>query len=369
MRIAILTLPLHVNFGGILQCYALQTILERKGHEVFVLHTGSEEVDYKTRAGLFVKRLIKTILRMESKFYGCKTEREIIQKYTQAFIRKYIHLLNVRDLSLSKENDFDAIVVGSDQIWRPAYYQPIANAYLKFAKDWTSVKRVAYAASFGTNKWEYTRQETEECASLLKLFDMVSVRERAGIDLCKKYLGVEAVQVLDPTLLLSKEDYLKLIDQSDVEKHDAGLFCYFLDETPEKTELVKKMAKENGWKYFQANNPNIELPLYFERRIQTPVEQWIAGFRDASFVVTDSFHGCVFSILFKKDFVAILNKERGSDRFYSLLEVFGLQDRLITDLRELKEKESIILSPVNYELVYVKYRRLVTDSHFFLKQL
>lgn len=339
MRIAILTLPLHVNFGGILQCYALQTVLERMGHEVSVLNTDFVNVDYKTRIGLFIKRLVKTCIGKESKFYGWKTEREITQKYTQVFIRKHIHLLNVQDLSLLKEDDFDAIVVGSDQIWRPMYYQPIANAYLKFAKDWTSIKRIAYATSFGTDKWEYTHEETQECASLVKLFDAVSVRENSAVDLCRKYLEVEAVQVLDPTLLLSKEDYLKLIDQSKLKKNE-GVFAYFLDVTSSKMDLANRIAKERGLKLYQFNNPNVDcLSLHFEKRIQQPIEEWIAGFRDALFVVTDSFHGCVFSIIFNKPFVVIGNEERGIARLKSLLSMLDFDYSLASNIHQLQKIE------------------------------
>lgn len=339
MRIAILTLPLHVNFGGILQCYALQTVLERMGHEVSVLNTDFVNVDYKTRIGLFIKRLVKTCIGKESKFYGWKTEREITQKYTQVFIRKHIHLLNVQDLSLLKEDDFDAIVVGSDQIWRPMYYQPIANAYLKFAKDWTSIKRIAYATSFGTDKWEYTHEETQECASLVKLFDAVSVRENSAVDLCRKYLEVEAVQVLDPTLLLSKEDYLKLIDQSKLKKNE-GVFAYFLDVTSSKMDLANRIAKERGLKLYQFNNPNVDcLSLHFEKRIQQSIEEWIAGFRDASFVVTDSFHGCVFSIIFNKPFVVIGNEERGIARLKSLLSMLDFDYSVASNIHQLQKIE------------------------------
>lgn len=339
MRIAILTLPLHVNFGGILQCYALQTVLERMGHEVSVLNTDFVNVDYKARIGLFIKRLVKTCIGKESKFYGWKTEREITQKYTQVFIRKHIHLLNVQDLSLLKEDDFDAIVVGSDQIWRPMYYQPIANAYLKFAKDWTSIKRIAYATSFGTDKWEYTHEETQECASLVKLFDAVSVRENSAVDLCRKYLEVEAVQVLDPTLLLSKEDYLKLIDQSKLKKNE-GVFAYFLDVTSSKMDLANRIAKERGLKLYQFNNPNVDcLSLHFEKRIQQPIEEWIAGFRDASFVVTDSFHGCVFSIIFNKPFVVIGNEKRGIARLKSLLSMLDFDYSVASNIHQLQKIE------------------------------
>ena len=191
MRIAILTLPLHRNFGGILQCYALQTVLERMGHEVSVLSTDTVSVTKRTRLQLFIKRWIKHyLLNRESKFYGGKTETEIVCQCVLPFIRQYIHRLDVKDYACLQEQDLDAIVVGSDQIWRPTYYQPIANAYLKFAKDWTHIKRVAYATSFGTDEWEYTPEETQECAALLKQFDAVSVREASAVQLCKEHFQV-----------------------------------------------------------------------------------------------------------------------------------------------------------------------------------
>lgn len=362
MRIAILTLPLHTNFGGILQCYALQTVLERMGHDITVLNTDFEEVDYKVRVELFVKRLIKTILQKESRFYGWKTEREITHKYTQAFIDRYIHVRNIKDLFLLKESEYDVIIVGSDQIWRSFYYQPIANAYLKFAKNWTSIKRIAYAASFGTDEWEYSQRETKECALLLNLFDAVSVRESSGIDLCKRYLKADAIQVLDPTLLLTKDDYMELVDCSNMEKHEGELLYYFLDVTPEKMNLASKLAKESGLNLYKANNVNTADYLHFEKQIQFPLEQWIAGFRDASFVVTDSFHGCVFSILFNKPFLVISNKKRGGSRFISLLSILGLQNRLV-DERDMVLKKDII----NYETINKKLNILRSDSFAFLK--
>lgn len=369
MKVALLTLPLHANYGGILQCYALQAVIERMGHEVAVLNT-ARGVYWTTRAGLFIKRLIKTILRKEHRFYGCKTEPEIVLGHTRAFMQKHIHLRNVADLSLLKECDFDAIVVGSDQIWRPRYYYPIANAYLRFAKDWTSIKRVAYAVSFGTDEWEYTREETEECASLLKMFDAVSVRERSGIDLCKKHFNIDAVQALDPTLLLAREDYLKLVEGTDVKRHNGGLMCYFLDETPEKTNLANQLAEKQCFELFSVNNPNADrMSLHFEKRIQEPVEQWIAGFSDASFVVTDSFHGCVFSIIFKKPFVAIGNKSRGMSRFVSLLNLFGLSERLIFSAEEFAEKSDKLLAPIDYGRVYSEYSRLRQQSMDFIKSI
>lgn len=363
MRIAILTLPLHVNFGGILQCYALQTVLERMGHEVSVLNTDFVNVDYKIRIGLFIKRLFKTCIGKESKFYGWKTEREIRRQFTQPFINKYIHTRNIKKLSLLKEDEYDVIIVGSDQIWRSHYYQPIANAYLKFTKGWDSIKRIAYAASFGTDELDYTVEEIQECASLLKLFNAVSVREKSGIDLCEKYFNVNAIQTLDPTLLLLKEDYLKLTNNLRITNSQQGLFYYFLDETQEKLNFVDKMANNLGLDSFCANNPNVECySVNFEQEIQLSIEQWLMGFENAKYVITDSFHGCVFSILFNKPFIVISNQRRGINRLISLLSLLGLQNRLIDEIGGVPE-----INMINFEEVRMKLNVLRNNSLNFLE--
>lgn len=350
MRIAILTLPLHANYGGILQCYALQTVLERMGHKVEVFITPSfayPTLSILGRIAVWCKRFFETfIIKKYSTFYSWRTNGEIISFYTKIFIQQYIHIRKICNLSLIKEHDYDAIVVGSDQIWRPIFYRPIANAYLKFAKDWKQIKRIAYAASFGTDKWEYTLEETRECAALLKLFDAVSVREASAVQLCKKHFQIEATHLLDPTLLLSKDDYLSFDGVKHTPKHQGELFCYFLDETRDKQQWAEILCNRNGWKNFQASNSHIYENIY-EKRIQKPLELWLAGFRDAKFVLTDSFHGCVFSILFNKPFVAIGNAERGMSRFYSLLTLFQLEDRLLLS----GQIDDIVDRPIHWERV------------------
>lgn len=325
MRVAILTLPLHTNFGGILQAYALQTVLERIGNDVCVLEISRPAVSKWSRCAIFVKRLIKFIIRKETAFYGSRTEWEIVNSNTQRFICNYIHQKSISNLMSLHEGDFDAVVVGSDQIWRTEYYQPISNAYLAFAKGWKNIKRIAYAPSFGTDDWKYSSQETHECSSLLKMFDAVSVRESSGVSLCKEYFGVDAVQMLDPVLLLEKEVYLALA-YSVTRKHGHYMLSCFLDASEEKESIAKSLSCKYGLSLFRNNNPDTECySLSFEKRIQSPVEEWIAGFRDAEFVITDSFHGCVFSILFNKPFAVILNEKRGNCRIHSLLDMFGLE--------------------------------------------
>ena len=179
MKIGILTLPLHTNYGGILQAYALQTVLERMGHEVCLIEKKRKLLPFPLWKVPFVygKRILNLSGDALPVFYEQKINRErpIVGQNTDKFINKYIKRRIVNDYSDIKETDFDAIVVGSDQIWRPKYFHEIVHAFLDFTKGW-NIKRIAYAASFGTDEWEYTPQQTERCAKLVKLFDAVSVR-------------------------------------------------------------------------------------------------------------------------------------------------------------------------------------------------
>lgn len=336
MRIAILTLPLHTNYGGILQAYALQTVLERMGHDVCIVEKKRKPVTLPLWKAPLVygKRILKNAKGSPFPlFYEQKVNREepFVRQHTDKFICRYIKRRIVGDFSEINESDYDAIVVGSDQIWRPKYFNDnIERAFLDFTEGW-DVRRIAYAASFGTDEWEYTRAQTRRCGRLLKRFDAVSVREASGIDLCREHFGVEAKTMLDPTMLLEKEDYIRLFENANTPKSNGTLLNYILDDTPEKTALTNRIAKERGLVPFRVNaKSDINLPI--ENRIAPSVEQWLRGFYDAEFVVTDSFHACVFSILFNKPFLVVGNQKRGLSRFVSLLGMFGLEDRLITDL-------------------------------------
>lgn len=347
MKIGILTLPLHTNYGGILQAYALQTVLERMGHEVCLIEKKRKPFQLPLWKAPLVygKRVLKNLAGHPYPiFYEQKVNREepITRQNTDLFIKRYIKRRIVNDFSELKESDFDAIVVGSDQIWRPKYFNGnIEDAYLKFAEGW-NIKRIAYAASFGTDEWEYTAAQTKECARLLKQFDAVSVREASGVDLCRKHFGVEARHVLDPTMLLSAEDYIRLFETAGTPKSPGTLLCYILDETPEKATLIERIAKERKLATFRINSKVEDKTAPITERIQPPVEQWLRGFHDAELVVTDSFHACVFSILFHKPFFVVGNKKRGLSRFTSLLGMFGLEDRLISTVTETDSFETEI---------------------------
>lgn len=350
MRIGILTQPLRYNYGGLLQAFALQKVLRRLGHEVVTVDLPKK---YRGVIGIVLAKGIRKYLLGQKSLeilYEVRYNKRmaICCKYTFKFVNKYINRLEVKKLEFLKGQDYDALLVGSDQVWRAKYSQyGIRNAYFSFAKQW-NIKRIAYAASFGTENWEYSDEQTKDCAELIRRFDAVSVREDSGVRLCKEYLKYDnAIHVLDPTMLLDKSDYIQLIENANISPSVGNLMCYILDETDEKNIIINQIAQEKGLIPFRANSRVEDDSASPIERVQPPVEQWIRGFYDAEFIVTDSFHACVFSILFNKPFIAIGNALRGMSRFTSLLTMFGLEDRLILSVSDLKISKNINWDKIN----------------------
>lgn len=358
MRIGILTLPLHTNYGGILQAYALQTVLERMGHEVVVFDCPLRkfELPIWKKPLCYSKRIIKRYILQDKATLINKEKIDFekeryFRKNTQIFINAHIHRNAVRKLEDIKEDDIDAIVVGSDQIWRMLYFKSMwftkraANAFLAFTAGW-NIKRIAYAASFGNNNPEIPEGEIEDCKQAISKFDAVSVREKNGVKICKDLFGIDAKWVLDPTMLLQLSDYIKLIGNKKDENSHGMLMSYVLDEYPEVAELRSKIAKEKNLKVNISNvadngsDKSGVLP-------QPPVEHWLQSFLDADYIINDSFHACVFSILFHKQFTVYGNKDRGMERFTSLLSMFGLEDRLVTNVNEYKPLPDIDYTKVD----------------------
>lgn len=375
MKTAILTLtPIHTNYGNILQAYALQTVLQRLGHEPYVLEKvpGFTLPLYRYPLA-YAKRLVlkyllgkkQTILFLEQKL---RREYKVIGQFTHPFVQKYIHTYHgpwtAEAMTVA---GFQAFVVGSDQVWRPIYFDRhhIEQAYLSFTKG-LSVKRLSYAASFGTDDWEYTPRQTEQCKALLQQFDGVSVRERGAVALCREHFGREALHVLDPTMLLTAADYRQLIAQSpETLQPIEGLMTYILDSDFEKEAVAQRIAEHNGWSVFRSNSRYEDLTAPLAERIQPPVEQWLQGFAQAQMILTDSFHACVFSILFHKPFVVIGNAARGLSRFHSLLSLFGLESRLVTSAAE---AERVAAQPICWETVDSRLEEERIKSMAFLKQ-
>ena len=191
--------------------------------------------------------------------------------------------------------------------------------------------------------------ETKKIQKLALLFDAISVREEDGKRLCTDYLKVEAKHLIDPTMLLKKENFVSLVEASEFSSSSGNMFTYVLDRNDKKYELINIVSGELDLIPFEVlpeQNFRMEFDKSFDinKCVFPKIEQWLRGFMDAEFVITDSFHGTAFSILFNKPFIAIVNKRRGASRFYSLLRTFGLENRAVA------EGESIDLSLVTNKI-------------------
>lgn len=370
MRIGILTLPLHTNFGGILQAYALQTILERMGHEASIITIAQRPFQIPLWKKPFsYGKLFFEKLKGKNSFFliekKVNVDRLIIEQNTVQFIKKYIRAFNINDIKDVKEKDFDAIVVGSDQVWRKVYFEStyycdFENAFLSFTRGW-DVKRIAYAASFGYDNWTFGDDITDKIANNIKMFDAVSVREKSGVNICRTAFGVNVEHVLDPVFLLHKEDYLGLLNHKDWgDELDGDMMVYLLDDYPTDRHYISDVANKNNLKpfFFDAKIDHARAPV--NMRIQHHVEKWLTGFMKAKLVVTDSFHACVFSIIFKKPFVVLQNETRGNTRLESLLGTFNLKidknNPLSMDLDEI----NLILEQAREKSMLFLYNNLNT---------
>ncbi len=341
MKIGIVTQPLKANYGGFLQAWALQEQLRKMGHEPVTIDYLAGATPWYVLIRSWIKTLLLLCVGKRRPFARKNPAMERIEMFDK-FVRKNMSLTkrvhNYKE-SLVAEYGFEAVITGSDQVWRPIYNTYLQDMFLRFVRQ-KNIKKIAYAASFGVDNWEFTPKQTKVCSRLAKKIDAISVRENSGIALCNNYLGVDAIEVLDPTLLHTKEDYEKLC--ADIPKtKEKYLASYVLDFTHEKQVFIENIAKERGLelRIFSAGNG-----------AKLSVEEWLAIYRDAEYVVTDSFHGTVFSILFHKPFLSIVNESRGASRFYSLLSKFGVEKRLITSLNQSIPSEDIKWGQVENKL-------------------
>lgn len=379
MKIGILTQPLHTNYGGLLQAFALQKVLSKSGHEVWTVDLPFRKKSKSQLIKEIVKNGIKKfILNRDVKhvipFKPTIEQKKFISKHTNRFILENIRttesIPTINEIAKLKKYNFEAYVVGSDQVWRPQYSPGIEAFFLDFLQNDPSPKKISYAASLGVDNWEFSAKQTRTCSRLAQSFNAISVREDSAQALCRKHLKTNAEHVLDPTLLLEKEEYITLVKRDEIADKPNSLMLYVLDKSPEKMEIARKVEQELGLTINQvmpeskltgANSDKLDQCVY------PPVTAWIKGFMDAKYVVTDSFHGTVFSIIFNKPFIAIGNKGRGLTRFTSLLKLLNLEKRLIVEPADFDR--NLIHEEINYQVINQKINVEKERSMQFLSNL
>lgn len=350
MKIGIITLPLENNYGGILQNFALQFYLKKMGHKPMTCRwTGYTTLGF-VKAALF------------SLFKGCKNfpqtpwENRIKRQGLEQFIKNNINYRYFRfPILFLLWFKPKIMITGSDQIWRPKYNPHLYDTFLGFTKGY-SIKRIAYAASFGVDNWEFSEKETKECKKLLKNFNAVSVREKSGILLCKQHFDCDAIHVADPTFLVDRQVYNNISKKIPIQ--EKNILIYLVDYSNQIRTQADIISNKTGLPLRIIEADNGIKPT-------DSIEKWLAAFRDAEYVLTDSFHGTVFSIIFNKQFICIGNEKRGLTRFCSLLNYLQLERRLIP-FDQIDKVSHILLSHIDYQNVNNRLQILINESKHFL---
>lgn len=378
MRIAIQTLVGEINYGCMLQAYALQTILQRMGHKVVIINRreNSHSIQsYIYRVLSFLKCLYRIYVLRDEKYVLCNpfnyyyvVERSKLIDFSlmQQFVDEYLNLSPLFRSSKSlttyaEEQNFDCYIVGSDQVWREAYVSNIYDSFLGYLPENNNSIKITYAASFGISEKPISLDKVECCAHLARRFNAISVREKIGKKLVKEMFGLNSTYVIDPTLLLNKDDYESVIGDGHLGKDK--IVTYILDKSLEKEKISKIMSESLNCDEFHLTN----YPLNEDNIKQAySVEQWLEAISNAKFVITDSFHGCVYSILFEKPFLVIANDNRGSERFISLLESLDLSDRIVYNFNGFIRQKERFMDIIDYEVILGKLDELRKNSLSYL---
>ena len=362
MKIAILTQPLRYNYGGILQNYALQKTLAGLGHEAETIYMQNDKT-IAGRALYYAWAYVRTYVLGKGKPITPPKSRKRFFKETanlRRFIKEHIktteYIPNCKKLNRLDISGIDCFIVGSDQVWLKKFG---TATFFGFLPPQCKARLYAYAASFGSDKWRFPEKLTSQASMLAKRFSAISVREKSGIGLCKNYLGVNATVVLDPTMLLVRANYDKLAESIPVE-NKKFIMTDILDRNEEKDRITAMASEKTGMEAVSYLTEGKDPVM--------PLEKWLSGFRDAEFVITDSFHGTVLSIIYNKPFITLMNRRRGADRFHSLLSMLSLEDR-IADSSEKEKIAALLSAPVDYSKANAIIEQEKAKSMDFLRNI
>ena len=335
------------NWGSMMTCYAMNRVLTGMGKSVLMLPFPSMGKAHGGHQGEFVRTVAE-------KFYN---------EGTNCSIHDY-HVFNDR---------CETFLVGSDQLWNWWSNRDVGSYYYfcDFADD--KHKKIAYSTSFGHESGYYPEDMKLRVAYLLSRFDAISVREKSGIDILKRGFGADAVQTMDPVFLCSTEQYQEMIDLSELQLNDKYILGYFLNPNEDKVKAIQLIAQKLKRPYKiivdgQSDFEKLKADTNDSNVIRlSKVEDWLKYFRYAEHVVTDSFHGFCYSIIFSKEMTIFPNKLRGLTRFESIADMTGLGGRFVYSFAEVESK-ALWTKKINYKQVHASLKPHIDYSIDWLKK-
>ena len=300
-----------VNYGAVLTAYALQQFLKQQGYR-------NRLVNYMFSSGI---------------------RRIYPNSFTEKFAKKHLETtvpINSFSQLTSLNNKAKIFITGSDQVFRYEYNKISNNHfYLSFVDN--NKKKISYAASFGVDNFDGSYNDSNYASYYLKRLDAVSVREDSGIDICNE-LGVKAEQTLDPVFLLPVSAWYDIVNESTLKEKDF-IVSYVLDLQQDCEQLVEKIKK----KIKVENIINMG-----NKQRNHLVEDWLYYIKNCKYIITDSFHGMCFAMIFHKPFICLANTNRGLGRMKSLLRIVELSKYCIKSIDEFNDE---ILEEINYTKV------------------
>lgn len=329
-KVGIITMHRPISFGSSLQAYALQRKIQDLGYDCEIIDYQYPNKLHKSPQNpvkVFVNSIVHYLMNL---FMGlpCLFEHLRFEDFRQKHLQLSTYYKSPESLAKNPPK-YDIYCTGSDQVWNTNFTKQDTSFILSFVKD---KKKISYASSFAV---DYVLEEcVRDFKHYLLQYENISVREKSGIELVKNLTGKKALLVCDPTLLLTKEEWFPLAEQSKI-KIDKPYFLVFIltysynpypevnhiiDAVQQKLGLHMVILSGNKYDYLRKNTTVIKNagPLEF-----------LYLFKNASFIITSSFHGVAFSANFEKPFLAVVDKKGKDSRLMSFIEKVGLEERAI----------------------------------------
>ncbi len=363
------------NYGGLLQAYSTQFIIEKLGFDSQIINYDVNIKDYKKRrfknlgikkSFIILSKKIKTKIHLFNK--ELKNDIDNRNKLFKQFEESIIHSDKVDDSNISEMiNDYNYLITGSDQVWNPGLWNDAMFLYFPEYKG----KRISYAASVGRS--HLNNDENNYIKERIKYFDSVSVREESAQHLIEPLTNKDVKTVLDPTFLVSDEEWEIFSEEIKTLKDKEFVFSFFLHDSVEAKKSVKKFCNENGLlivtiPHLQGTYKKIDEKYADIKLYDVNPHNWVWLIKNASFVFTDSFHGTAFSINNSKQFICFPNgktkdKQNINSRLIDLLKLFGLEKRYIIS----NSISEVYNDTINYDLISDTKDKLINKSLLFLK--